>query len=82
MEGLTYDKNPSLDKSKIKITLTSWISRIRYYMEENGMDTVLFVYDIDLKTKIYLLDDWGVSNWFQILTTTGVGDGKINYLPI
>ena len=58
------------------------------YMEDNGMYTVFLVYDPDIKTEIYLLDDWGadedgkVSEWVQTLTTRGVGYGKGNYLPI
>ena len=34
-EGLPDLKNISLDKSKIKITLTSWIAWIRSYMKDN-----------------------------------------------
>ena len=57
-------------------------------MEDNGMVTVFCVYDTDLNTEVYLLDDWresedgNVSNWVQNLTSKGVGDGKGNCLPM
>ena len=50
-------KNISLEKSKSKITLMSCIAWIRSYMEDNGMGTVFLVYDTDLKTEVYLLDE-------------------------
>ena len=40
--------------------LTSWIAWIMSYMEENLMDTIFCVYDTDIKTQVYLLDDSGV----------------------
>ena len=52
------------------------------------MDTVLHLYYPYLKTKAYLLDDRGVakvgkdSKWVQTLTTMGVRDVKVNFLPI
>ena len=52
------------------------------------MDTVFRVYNPDLKTEFYLLYDRGaaedgkVSKLFQTFTTTGVGNGKLNCLPI
>ena len=45
-EGLPSEKNISLDESKSKITLTSWIAWIRSYMEYKGMYNAFFVYDI------------------------------------
>ena len=73
------DKNKlSLDKPNIKITLTSWITWIRSYTENNRMGTIFRVYDPYLKTEVYLLDDWGaskyrkISKWVQALTTTGM----------
>ena len=88
MGGLPDEKNLSLDKSESNITLTSWISWIRFYTEDTGMDTVFCVYDTDLKTEVYLLDEWGASEdrkaskWVQTLTTMGVGAGKLNCLSI
>ena len=52
------------------------------------MVTVFHVYYPYLKTEIYLLDDWVVaedekiSKWVQTLTTKGVGDRKVNSLPV
>ena len=57
-EGLPDKINISLDESKRKITLKSWIAWIGLYMEDNGMDTVFRVYDPDLKTEFYILDEW------------------------
>ena len=80
-ERLPDEKKISLEKSKSKNTLTSWIVQIRSYMEDNGMNTAFRVYDPDLKYEVYLLYDWvsdeygKVSKWYQTLTTTGVGDG-------
>ena len=55
-----YKKNILLEKSKGKMFLTSWIAWIMSYMEENLMDTIFCVYDTDIKTQVYLLDDSGV----------------------
>ena len=43
MEGLPYEKEPSLEESKSKTTLTSWIDWMRSHMEDNGMDTIFRV---------------------------------------
>ena len=57
-------------------------------MEDNGMYTNFRVYDQYLKTEFYLLYDWvsakygKVSKWVQTLTTTGVGNGNVKFLPI
>ena len=55
-EGLLDEKNISLGKSKSKITLTSWIVWIWYYMEDNGMDTVFHFYYPYFKPELYLLN--------------------------
>ena len=60
-EVLPDEKKLSLDESKSKITLTSWIACIGSYMEDNGINTVFRVYDPDLKTEVYLLYDWGAA---------------------
>ena len=57
-------------------------------MEDNGMETAFRVYNPDLKTEVYLLDNWGsaedgkVSKWVQTLTTMGFGYVKGNCLPV
>ena len=87
-EGLLDEKHIFLDESTRKITLTIWIYWIKSYMRHNGIYTVFHVYDTYLKTEVYLLNDWGVSEygkvskWVQNPTNTGVGDGKVNCLPI
>ena len=53
--------NPSLKKSKNKITLTIWIACIKSYMEYAGMDTAFNSYDTYLKTEVYLLYEWGAA---------------------
>ena len=52
MEGLPDKKELSLDESKSKTTLISWIACITSYMKDNGMDTVFHVYDPYLKTEV------------------------------
>ena len=52
------------------------------------MDTIFHVYNIDLKTKVYLLyywraaKDWKVFNFIQAPTKTGVGDVTGNFLHV
>ena len=81
------EKNLSLEKSKSKITLTTLIAWIRSHMYDNGMDTVFHVYNPDLNSKVYIIDDWGlaedgkVSKWFQTLRTTGGCQWKSKFSP-
>ena len=87
-KGLPDEKNISLENSKSKITLTSWIYCIWSYMEDNGMDTVFCVYNPDLKSEVYLLDDWGAAKYgkfskqVQTLTNKEVGGGTGKCLPV
>ena len=56
-EGLLDRVRLSLGESKSKITISSWIDWIMFYMEDNGIDTILRVYNTYLKTKVYLIGD-------------------------
>ena len=56
-EGLPDDEIISLGESKSKITISSWIDWIMFYMEDNGIDTILRVYNTYLKTEVYLIGD-------------------------
>ena len=84
----TIREEAFLGKSKSKINLMSWIFWNWSYVEENRMDAVFRVYNTDLKSGIYLLDELEaaengkVSMWVQTLTTTGAGRGTGNCLPI
>ena len=57
-------------------------------MEINGMDTVFRVYNPNLITKVYLLDEWGsvkdnkIFKWVQNLSSMEVGDRKESFLTI
>ena len=44
-EGLPDEKNLPLEKSKSKITLTSWISWMRSYMVDKGMNAFFCIYN-------------------------------------
>ena len=84
-ESLPDKKNIPLDESKSKITLASWTAWIMSYMEDNGMNTIVCVYDPDIKTEIYPIyylgaaKDGKVSKWVQSFTTMGVQYRKVNY---
>ena len=75
-------KEGLLDKSNSKISLKIWIAWIMSYMKDNGLYTLVCVYNTYLKTEVYFLNEWGadkdsvVSNWVQTLTTTGVRNGR------
>ena len=55
------------------VTFTSWVSAIRDYIEERGMDTVFRMYNPDVDTEQNLLVDWGaasrsaITKWVSML---------------
>jgi hypothetical protein len=59
MKGLPENRHIGPDEKTSKITLTSWVNSTCSYIEEQGLDTIFYVYDISAGTEIYLLTNWG-----------------------
>ena len=58
-KGLNPEYTLALEQKKGKITLTSWVEKIREYIEDCGMDTVFRIWDAKTEKEIYLLKEWG-----------------------
>ena len=73
MKGLPEGRRIGPDEKDSPITLTAWVSALKAYIEQRGMDTVFRIYDADANTEIYLLDEWGratptlVKEWVKAL---------------
>ena len=62
-QGLKEDHKLGLDtEAAYSVTFTSWVSAIRGYLEERGMDTVFRIYNSDANTEQNLLIDWGAAS--------------------
>ena len=72
-KGLPEGYKLGLDtETDYTITFTSWVSAIRTYIEERGMDTVFRIYDPAMDTEQNLLIDWGAASRSAITTWVGM----------
>ena len=51
------ERQLSEDEKSGKITLTSWITSMKVYLEERGLDTVFRIWDVDIGEETYLLEN-------------------------
>jgi hypothetical protein len=85
-EGLPEKMHLSIDDPKSTVTLTSWISAMKKYFEDRGMDTV-FWFLMSAALEINLLVNWGtltteqVANGVRQMTVSGVPNFNTIGLP-